>query len=375
VGRALLGSPGGPDRVRPTREGPRFLIIRLGSLGDVIHGIPAAAALRRHFAQARIDWLVDPRYVELLNLVEGLDHRIPFEPRDLTRRGGAWSVLGDLRRTRYDAVLDLQGLLKSAVLARLVGAGRTIGFPRAHLREPLAALFYTTTPDPGAAPHVIDKGLSLLAPLGVVDRTVRFPMAMPRSSAAAAMAERFGPGGYALVNPGAAWPNKRWPPARFGALATAILQEHGLRSVVLWGPGEESLAASVVAGSGGAAESAPPTTIPDIIAIARGARLMVSGDTGPLHIGGAVGTPLVALFGPTYPERNGPWSPHDVVLSRVTICSCLYERRCRRTVAPPHLRTVAPPHPRTTAPDSPCIDDISVDEAVQAVRRRLSVHG
>jgi ADP-heptose:LPS heptosyltransferase len=101
----------------------------------------------------------------------------------------------------------------------------------------------------------------------------------------------------------------------------------------------------------------------------------VSGDTGPLHIGGAVGTPLVALFGPTYPERNGPWSPHDVVLSRVTICSCLYERRCRRTVAPPHPRTVAPPHPRTTAPDSPCIDDISVDEAVQAVRRRLSVHG
>jgi lipopolysaccharide heptosyltransferase I len=337
-----------------TGEGPRFLIIRLGSLGDVIHGIPAAAALRRHFPQARIDWLVDPRYVELLDLVEGLDHRIPFDPRGLTS-GGAWSVLSDLRRTEYDAVLDLQGLLKSAVIARLVSARRTIGFPRAHLREGLAALFYTATPDPGAAAHVIDKGLGLLAPLGVVDRSVRFPIAVPRSRVAAAIAERFGPNGYAIVNPGAAWPNKRWPPARFGALAAAMSREHGLRSIVLWGPGEEALASAVVAASEGAADAAPSTTIPDIVAVAQGARLMVSGDTGPLHIAGAVGTPIVALFGPTYPERNGPWSPHDVALSRVTTCSCLYERRCRR--------------------EMPCIDDIPVEEVVQAVRQRLSIHG
>jgi heptosyltransferase-1 len=135
---------------------------------------------------------------------------------------------------------------------------------------------------------------------------------------------------------------------------------------VLWGPGEEPLAVSVAAASEGAAESAPVTTIPDLVAIARGARLMVSGDTGPLHIGGAIGTPLVALFGPTYPERNGPWSTHDVVLSRVTTCSCLYERQCRRASAPSH--------PGTTAPDSPCIEDIAVDEVVEAVRQRLSVH-
>jgi len=149
---------------------PRFLIIRLGSLGDIIHGIPAAAALRRHFPQAHIDWVVDPHYLELLNLVEGLDRRIPFSPRGLTGGGGAWSTLSELRAVRYDAVLDFQGLLKSAVLARLAGGRRTIGLPRAHLREPLAALFYSTTADPGAASHVIDKTLGLLAPLGVVDR-------------------------------------------------------------------------------------------------------------------------------------------------------------------------------------------------------------
>jgi lipopolysaccharide heptosyltransferase I len=338
-----------------TGDGPRFLIIRLGSLGDVIHGIPAAAALRRHFPGARIDWLVDPRYVELLDLVDGLDRKIPFDPRDLARDGGAWSKVSDLRRARYDAVLDFQGLLKSAALGRLVGASQTIGLPRAHLREPFAALFYSATADPGAAAHVIDKTLSLLGPLGVVDRTVRFPIAVPRTAVSASIGERSGAQGYALINPGAAWPNKRWPPARFGSLAAAIHREHGLRSVVLWGPGEEPLARSVAAASDGAADAAPPTTIPDIVALARGARLMVSGDTGPLHIGGAVGTPLVALFGPTYPERNGPWSPHDVVLSRVATCVCLYERQCRR--------------------DSRCIDDIDVDEVIDGVRRRLGIHG
>jgi heptosyltransferase-1 len=348
-----------------TGGSPRFLIIRLGSLGDVIHGIPAAAALRHHFPQARIDWLVDRKYEPLLDLVEGLDNRIAFDPRDLTSGAGAWSVVSDLRGAHYDAVLDFQGLLKSAALGRLIGGRQTIGFPRAHLRESLAAFFYSTTADPGTASHVIDKTLGLLAPLGVVDRTVRFPISVPRTAASASLHDRFGSRGYALINPGAAWPNKRWPPERFGSLAAAIEREHGLRSIVLWGPGEESLAESVATASNGAAEPAPATTIPDIVAVAHGARLMVSGDTGPLHIGGAVGTPLVALFGPTYPERNGPWSPQDVVLSRVSTCSCLYERQCRRTAAPPHSRTSG----------SRCIDEITVDEAVDAVRRRLSAHG
>jgi lipopolysaccharide heptosyltransferase I len=332
----------------------KFLIIRLGSLGDVIHGIPAAAALRRRFPRAHIDWLVDPRYAELLDLVECIDRRVPFEPRDMARGARAWSVLGELRRTHYDAAIDLQGLLKSAVLARLVGARQTIGFPRAHLREPLARLLYTDAPDPGPVSHVIERNLGLLRFLGVSDRAVYFPLRIPRTATVAAIADRFADG-YAILNPGAAWPNKRWPAGRFGALAASIRREHGLRSVVLWGPGEEALAGAVVSASEGAAEAAPPTTITDIVGIARAARLMVSGDTGPLHIAGAVGTPLVALFGPTFPERNGPWAPRDVTLSRVATCSCPYERRCRRAV--------------------PCIDDIASDEVEQAVRRRLSVHG
>ena len=333
----------------------KFLIVRLGSLGDVIHGIPAAAALRGQFPYARIDWLVDPRYAELLDLVECIDRAVAFDPRDLWTGGRhGRPVLKDLRAVHYDAVVDLQGLLKSAVLSRLVGATRTIGFPRAHLREPLARLLYTEAPDPGAAPHVIDKNLELLGPLGVSDRAVHFPLRIPRTDTIASVTGRFAPDGYALLNPGAAWPNKRWPAAHFGAVAASIRREHGWRSVVLWGPGEEALAASVVAASQGAAEATPPMTIADIVGIARAARLMVSGDTGPLHIAGAVGTPIVALFGPTSPERNGPWAARDVTLSRVASCSCRYERRCRRAV--------------------PCIDDIAPDEVVQAVRQRVGVH-
>ena len=147
----------------------------------------------------------------------------------------------------------------------------------------------------------------------------------------------------------------RGPAERFGAVATAIAREFGLRSVVLWGPGEQPLAAAVATASAGAAEASPPTTITDLVVLARHAQLMVAGDTGPLHLAGAVGTPLVALFGPTRPERNGPWAPPDVTVSRVTSCSCVYRRQCRRT--------------------TPCIDDIGVNEVMAAVRQRLSAHG
>ena len=322
----------------------RFLIVRLGSLGDVVHGIPALAALRAHFPDARIDWLVDPRYVELLDLVQGIDARIGVDTR---QPGRTLALLRDLRQVRYHAAIDLQGLLKSAVLARGAGAERTIGFPRAHLRERGASVFYTDTPDPGRAAHVVFKNLALLAPLGVRDTRAAFPLSIPRTPAADHVAAG---GVYALVNPGAAWPNKRWPPDRFGTLAVALRERRGLRSIVLWGPGEEDLASAVVAASAGAAEAAPRTTIADLFAMARQAALMVSGDTGPLHIAAAAGTPVVALFGPTFAERNGPWSPSDVALSRADRCACHYQRRCRT--------------------GQRCIDDISTGDVIAAVEQR-----
>jgi ADP-heptose:LPS heptosyltransferase len=353
----------------------RFLIVRLGSLGDVVHAIPAVAALKRRHPASVIDWVVDPRYVDLVRLVTPVSSVFPFDPR---RSWSAFTVWRRIRSERpvspafatatadqgssksggwpdrpspYDAAIDLQGLVKSAVLARSVGARRTIGLSREHLREPLARVFYTETVDPGEAPHVIHKGINVMRAAGVDDPTIAFPITVPSSRAADAVAARAGSSGYTLINPGAAWPNKRWPPERFGAVAAAIREHHGLRSVVLWGPGEEGAAAAVVAASRGAAEPAPPTTITDIVAVAKGARLMVSGDTGPLHIAAAVGTPTVALFGPTRAERNGPWSPSDISISRFDQCICHYQRRCRR--------------------GRPCIDDISIDAVVAAIERRV----
>jgi ADP-heptose:LPS heptosyltransferase len=157
---------------------------------------------------------------------------------------------------------------------------------------------------------------------------------------------------FALLNPGAAWPNKRWPPERFGRVATAIAERHGLRSAVLSGPGEETLAEAIVAASAGAAVATPRTTIADVLAIARAARLMVSGDTGPLHLAAAVGTPVVALFGPTDAARNGPWSERDVSLSKYDGCSCRYQRRCRLA--------------------QPCLFEIGEDEVLRAVEERLA---
>lgn len=336
----------------------RFLIVRLGSLGDVIHGIPVAAALKHAYPHARVDWMVDPRYLELLELVTCVDRAIPVDPRAIKRGAGRAQfkqTLSGLRSEDYDAVLDLQGLLKSAMLARSVRGQRTVGFSKTQLREPLARFFYTHTLDPAGVPHMIYKNLGLLESLQISDRRVRFPLAIPRTPLVEQIAQRFGAEGYVLINPGAAWPNKQWPPDRFGALAGAIAADLQLKSLVLWGPGEEDIARRVAGASGGAAELSPPTTITDLVGIAHVARLMVSGDTGPLHIAGAVGTPIVSLFGPTRPERNGPWGLYDAAISRVDHCSCLYQRRCRRSER--------------------CIDDIGVAEVMAAVCRRLDACG
>ena len=200
---------------------------------------------------------------------------------------------------------------------------------------------------------MVYKNLALLAPLEVDDRRLRFPIEIPHTPTVEAVIERFG--GYALINPGAAWPNKRWPPERFGAVAADLFEQFGMRSLVLWGPGEQPRAQAVAAASSGSAEVSPPTTIMDLVGLARGAQLMISGDTGPLHIAGAVGTPIVALFGPTFPERNGPWGLFDVTVSRADQCVCHHKRECRRA--------------------NPCIEDIGVVEVLTAVRRRMGLHG
>jgi heptosyltransferase-1 len=333
----------------------RILIVRMSALGDIVHALPVLAALRRAWPDAKVDWIVDEAYASILTLAEGLNDRVIVRKKG----GGVTGYLGavrHLRAQRYDVALDLQGLLKSAVWARLSGAARVIGFDRAHLREPMAAAFYSETVVPRDATHVIQKNLSILNALKIPAGPVELPLRAAASAATTtAIAAAGGPGRYAVLNPGAAWPNKRWPAERFGELAAQLRARSGLPSLVTWGPSEQALADAVVGASGGAASLAPPTPIADLAAIMRGAALVVAGDTGPLHIAAAMGAPLVGLYGPTWPERNGPWHPADQVISRAGGCVCHHKRQCLR--------------------GAPCINEITVADVVAAAERRLSAPG
>jgi len=341
----------------------RFLIVRLGALGDVVHAIPVAAALRRARPDARIDWLVSAKHREILDLVPVIDRRLVINDRGDASGGSSFlAAVRELRRGRYDAAIDLQGLIKSAILARSSGAARVIGFSSRYTREFAARPFYTDAYDPGRGGlynpretrHVVEINLGVLSVLGITASQTEFPIEDVASDAARAIAEQTG-GRYALLNPGAAWPNKRWPPARLAAIATRLQKNHGLTSVILWGPGEEALAAAVVAQSNGAALLSPKTSIADLVALARRAALMVSGDTGPTHIAAALGTPIVGIYGPTRPVRNGPMSPRDITVSRDAVCQCHHLRRCRL--------------------DRMCLLDIEVAEVADAVERRLAAEG
>jgi lipopolysaccharide heptosyltransferase I len=325
-----------------------ILVVRLGALGDVVHTIPAVAALRKAFPDARIDWLVDRRHREIVDLVTAIDRTLAI---DSTTFRGWTQAIKQLRQTRYATAIDLQGLLKSAVLARASGAGRVVGFSIWHLREKTARPFYSETADVGQE-HIILKNLRLLRAVGVDSSEIAFPLRIPASAALDRLRERLsGDRSFVLINPGAAWPNKRWPAERFGAAALFLRDVCGLTPVVLWGPGEEALARLVVSASSGAAIEAPPTTITDVVAFTRASALVVSGDTGPLHIAAAVGTPVVAVFGPTDPARNGPYSAADISISRYEACDCHYERRCHQS--------------------SWCLADIQATEVSAAVQQRL----
>jgi lipopolysaccharide heptosyltransferase I len=329
------------------------LIVRLGSLGDLVHVLPAAAALREAWPDARIDWLVEPPHAALLDLVP-----VITRVRVLKERSAAgWlATRRELRVDAYDLAIDFQGLVKSAALAWLSGARQVVGFDTAALRESSARWLYTRQHTVGEGRHVIEKNLALARAVAGIGSgepaTFRFPLQL-QPSLAADQVRAYAGGPFVLLNPGAAWPNKRWAPDRFADVARRVRQQFGWPSVVLWGPGERDLAASIVSTAGEAALLAPETTFNDLLALASEARLMVSGDTGPVHLAAARGCPIVAVFGPTTPDRNGPWDDRDVSISRYADCACHYQRTCQRA-------------------GRWCLESIGVDEVMAAITRRVA---
>jgi heptosyltransferase I len=317
--------------IDPETKIERILIVRLSAMGDVIHTLPAAQAIRDAFPQAHIGWLIEERWAELLCAPGspgrgGRSSRRPLVDEVHTVNLKEWgkslfslstlqrvaTIWNDVRDAQYDVAVDLQGAIRSAALARWSGARVVYG--AAEPRESPASLFYTRKVVAHGR-HVIEQNVSVAA--GLVKRQVKVPCAQfPSDAAAEARIEQrlaeFGIRQYAILNPGAGWGAKRWPAERYGEVARRFA-EMGLQAILNYGPGEDELARAAEAASGGAAR-AMKSSLTELIALTRRARLFVGGDTGPLHLAAALRVPVVGIYGPTDPARNGPYGTRSAVL-------------------------------------------------------------
>jgi heptosyltransferase-1 len=311
-------------------EALRVLIVRVGAMGDVLHTLPAVTALRRARPDATIDWVIDRRWEALVqgDEREAVDRAIVVDVRRWKARPFAWSTLRDFLdfrklQGRYDFVVDVQGTLRSALIAWLSnGRGEVAGFSAP--RETAAVRFYDRTFD-RAGQHIVEQNCALLS------RALQIPLApvsvaIPRTAWAENWAEQEAvqrrP--MAVLAPSAGWRGKQWAPARFGQLA-GHLRERGFDVVVNAARKDDALAQEVVSASDGAARTVV-CNVAGLIALMRRADLCVSGDSGPLHLAAALAVPVVALFGPTSPERNGPWGPGPQRVLRSPLSETTYKR-------------------------------------------------
>jgi len=342
----------------------RLLVVRLGSMGDIIHTLPAVTALREAFPQASLGWVIEERWAELLcTLPEPRSGprspRRPLVDRVHTVNTKSWrksllstqtweqiaAGLSELRAQRYEVAVDFQGAVRSAMLARWSGAPVVYGAMQP--RENVASMFYTRQVI-ARGNHIVEQNLSLAE--AVARRSLEMPkIGFPHDSAAEKQHEdRLQPfGDFALLNPGAGWGAKQWPAERYGDVAKRLAEE-GVESLINFGPGEEPLMAAVEAASQGAAKGIT-CSLSELIALTRRARIFIGGDTGPMHLAAALGIPVVAIFGPTNPARNGPFGARSVVLR-----------------SPASLTT----HSRRAQPD-PGLLEITPDQVIAAAQKLL----
>ncbi|MBI3812203.1 MAG: glycosyltransferase family 9 protein [Nitrospirae bacterium] len=308
----------------------RILIIKLGAVGDVIHTLPVLETLRGRFPQAHIGWAVEEAAAPILEGNPALNELIRLERKKLRGTGGLayfrrW--LQSLRERQFDTALDPHNLFKSGLAAYASGASLRVGFRK--FREG-NFLFMNRWVRPAARYcHAVEKYLTLLDPLGISEsqRVFRFPLAWgPRDEE---FIDRFWTQqGYGrdgakqeavvAVNPGANWPSKRWMPERYAQVADRLVKDHGIRLLILWGPGERPLAERIARSMSETFVIAPETDLKLLAALIKRCRLVITGDTGPLHIAAALAVPTVALFGPSDPARNGPYGQgHAVIRSLI----------------------------------------------------------
>jgi heptosyltransferase I len=328
----------------------RFLLVRLGSLGDIVHALPASAALRDTFPGVRIDWVVDRKWMRLLEGNPDLTEVIPFDRNNV---GGIAGAIRKLREVKYTCAIDFQALYKSALISFASGAPQRVGFRSSYAREGFAALLYTDRLNPRGA-HKVEHNLTLAEHAGARKAAPRFPLAIhaqDEEHIARELSEH-GLNEYFVLNPGGGWRSKCWPAERYGELHRRLADRYGWRGVVAFGPGEERIARSVIE----AARKAPPVALAlglgPLLALLWRAKFVVSADTGPLHLAAALRTPIIGLYGPTDPARNGPYSADNVVVRNLRISETTYGR---------------------SASYSPAMLSITVDQVLEAVERRLGM--
>ena len=281
---------------------PRFLVVRLGSLGDIVHTFPAVAGLRESFPTAEIVWLTHPRWRTLVESSELASDIWEVESRS---RESVRETLSRIRAEKFTAAIDYQGLWKSAGLPFLARVPRRIGFSSQTIREFGVPILYTDRVR-CAMRHIADQNGELSQRAGARRGIALAQLSVPALHAAfvVQLLRSFGIERYVVLSPAGGWRSKCWPTERYGALCQRILAELGLRCILNYGPGEEEFATAIRVASGDADPVAYNGTIVQLMALLRNAVCVVGGDTGPLHLAVALETPAVALFGPTDPART-----------------------------------------------------------------------
>jgi len=313
-----------------------FLIIRLSSLGDVIHTLPAFSALRKNFPEAKISWLVGKKGAEILSLVPGIDRIITVQLKKwppLSKK--FWRDFFQLKRkikNKNQIALDFQGLIKSAFLTYISSARRRIGFHRNNLKEPFASWFYTETLDKiPEDTHIVQKNLKLLSLLGIHEEKYEFPICFPdylldKTKKILSKAGYNQPKKLILFNIGATWETKRWFTENWIILIEKIKSKRFF-PLILWGNEEEKKIAEKIHLESNA-PLVPLLSLKEVMALIKEAALVVSGDSFALQAACALSRPVVSIFGPTNPKRNGPFNPRDMVAFHKLGCSYCYKRKC-----------------------------------------------
>jgi lipopolysaccharide heptosyltransferase I len=299
----------------------RILVVKPSSLGDIIHSLPFLNALRGRFRGAKIHWVVARGLDGLLEGHPMID-RLLIINKDQWRKisranetaGELKKLFSELRREKYDLVVDLQGLLRSGLITLATGARIRVGFKEA--REG-STLFYTHRVRDGRDIHAVDRYMKLAASLGCNTSNIMFPL----------LTEPCSPGfnEYAVLAPGARWSTKMWPPESFGTLASLL----PLKSVVIGSSADKEVSDMVVGKSEGKAVSlSGRTNLRELAGLIKNARFMVCNDTGPMHIAAALNVPVFAVFGPTNPARTGPYGNIHTIIREDLDCSPCYRRKC-----------------------------------------------